>query len=71
MKNPYEHLYIYNFDRIPVLDTHIETHDNFLGTWEEDGTAFLFFSASADALVDGLAERNPDTVLVERYEMCS
>ena len=69
MKNPYEHLYIYNFDRIPVLDTHIETHDNFLGTWEEDGTAFLFFSASADALVDGLAERNPDTVLVERYEM--
>ncbi|HCY87929.1 MAG TPA: hypothetical protein DHV36_22525 [Desulfobacteraceae bacterium] len=69
MKNPYEHLYIYNFDRTPVLDKAIESHDNFLGNWEEDGTAFLFFSAPADSLVSGLAARNPDTVLVDRYEM--
>lgn len=69
MKNPYENLYIYNFDRVPDLGNTLENNGDFLGTWEEDGTAFLFFSAPADGMAKTLASRDPEVVLVERYEM--
>jgi ribosomal protein L11 methyltransferase len=69
MKNPYEHLHIYNFDSIPELDSSVITHVNYLGTWEEDGTAFLFFSAPVNELISGLEARNPGISLVEHYEM--
>ncbi|MEH0018077.1 MAG: 50S ribosomal protein L11 methyltransferase [Desulfobacter sp.] len=69
MKNPYEHLHIYNFDQVPGPDRDVATHAHYLGTWEEDGTAFLFFSRAADDLMAGLEERNPGISLVEHYEM--
>ena len=69
MKNPYEQLHIYNFDSIPVVDDGVKNHDNYLGTWEEDGTAFLFFSAPVNDLITELETRNPKTALVEHYEM--
>ncbi|MCG8619550.1 MAG: 50S ribosomal protein L11 methyltransferase [Desulfobacterales bacterium] len=69
MKNPYEHLHIYNFDPVPRLDNSVTTHDNYLGTWEEDGTAFLFFSAQVNGLISGLESRNPGAALIEHYEM--
>ncbi|MDD9303359.1 MAG: 50S ribosomal protein L11 methyltransferase [Desulfobacter sp.] len=69
MKNPYEHLHIYNFDVIPELTTRVEAHSAYLGTWEEDGTAFLFFSQPADEVIVDLEARNPGACLVEHYEM--
>lgn len=69
MDNPYQQLHIYNFDRIPELGCDISTHPAYLGTWEEDGTAFLFFSARADDLVAGLSKKNPGAGLVASYQM--
>lgn len=69
MKNPYEHLHIYNFDRIPRPDARVTSHPAYLGTWEEDGTAFLFFSAPADDVADQLDGADPDISLVAHYEM--
>ncbi|WDP93240.1 MAG: 50S ribosomal protein L11 methyltransferase [Desulfobacter sp.] len=69
MKNPYEHLYIYNFDRIPGASDGVNSHPSYLGTWEEDGTAFLFFSAPADDVIEAVAAAEPGISLEARYEM--
>ncbi len=69
MENPYQQLYIYNFDRVPGLSSAIASDPAFLGTWEEEGTAFLFFSRPADALISDLEEKNPNAGMVARYEM--
>jgi len=69
MKNPYEHLHIYNFDRIPKPDEPLASHPAYLGTWEEDGTAFLFFSAPAKDIVHRIDRSDPDISLVAHYEM--
>jgi ribosomal protein L11 methyltransferase len=69
MKNPYEHLVIYNFDGVPVLDSRVEKDELFLGTWVEEDTAFLFFSGPVPCLVDRIRLENPDISLVETYEM--
>ena len=71
MKNPYEHLHIYNFDGIPVNDPGLGRCKNYLGTWEEDGTAFVFFNAPEDGLVADLCAANPEIKLVDHYEMDS
>jgi len=69
MKNPYEQLVIYNFDGIPALDSRVETHEKFLGTWVEEDTAFLFFSSPMPRLVEQVRRQNPHISLVETYEM--
>ena len=71
MKNPYEHLHIYNFDGIPVNDPGLGRCKSYLGTWEEDGTAFVFFNTPEDGLVSELCAANPEIKLVEHYEMDS
>jgi len=69
MENPYKHLYIYNFDRIPGIPPAIASNPSYLGTWEEEGTAFLFFSSSVDALISDLEDKTPEAGMVARYEM--
>lgn len=69
MKNPYEHLVIYNFQKIPVLPVELGQDPRFLGSWEEDGTAFLFFNQRVDALVADIEAANPQAPLADTYEM--
>jgi len=69
MKNPYEQLYIYNFDGVPILDRLVESDELFLGTWVEEDTSFLFFSGPASSLVEQVKRENPRISLVETYEM--
>ncbi len=69
MKNPYDQLHIYNFDKIPCLDRNMENDHRYLGTWEEDGTAFVFFTAPVPGLIGEISEKNPGVSLVEHYEM--
>lgn len=69
MENPYEHLVIYYFDGIPVLDPGMEKESCFLGTWVEEETAFLFFSRPVPGLIQQVLARNPRVLLVDTYEM--
>lgn len=69
MKNPYETLYIYYMDGVPVLGRPIESHDCFLGMWVEEKEAFLFFSSPCNDQMDRILSRNPGIRLIERYEM--
>ena len=69
MKNPYENLYIYYLDEVPVMDRETETHGAFLGAWIEATEAFLFFSLPCDGLVNGILAANPGIRLIEKYEM--
>ncbi|MCG8686247.1 MAG: 50S ribosomal protein L11 methyltransferase [Desulfobacterales bacterium] len=69
MKNPYENLHIYNFNGIPAPHPGLASHDAYLGTWEEDGTSFLFFNEPADGIVSELEASNPDITFVQHYEM--
>lgn len=69
MKNPYEQLYIYYFEGIPAVEAQIETLTTYLGTWEDDEISFLFFSAPSDGVVQKIAQANPNTRLVDSYQM--
>ncbi len=69
MKNPYEQLVIYNFDGVPALGHRVEKDEQFLGTWVEEDTSFLFFSGPASSLVEQVKQKNPHISLVETYEM--
>jgi ribosomal protein L11 methyltransferase len=42
---------------------------DFLGNWEEDGFAFLFFSAPADDRVEAFVAAAPGLSLIDRYAM--
>ena len=69
MENPYRQLYIYNFDRIPEIPAHLASHPAYLGTWEEEGTAFLFFSAQVDGQIRDLEKANPQAGSAVPYRM--
>lgn len=67
--NPYENLFIYYFNGIPEIPQDLAIQSHFLGSWEDDDISFLFFSKPSDPEVDAVVKKNPDTCLVERYEM--
>ena len=69
MPNPYETLYIYYFQGIPLIDEQIEKKKDFLGCWEDDGDAFLFFSTPHQELADGLEDKAAGIHLIDSYEM--
>ncbi len=69
MVNPYETLYIYYFSGIPKIEPDIEKNPAFLGTWEEEDIAFVFFSRPSANLVDDIVEKNKDIRLEDTYEM--
>ncbi len=69
MINPYQQLYIYYFDGIPLIDRIIENSESFLGNWVEEDVSFLFFSCPCDDVVEKILEQNTDVSLVDKYEM--
>ncbi|SDU43356.1 50S ribosomal protein L11 methyltransferase [Desulfobacula phenolica] len=69
MINPYNNLYIYYFDGVPLVDETVQGSDCFLGTWVEETMAFLFFSSLCDDVVEEILEKNEGISLVEKYEM--
>jgi ribosomal protein L11 methyltransferase len=68
MTGPYAELYIYQLEG--RLDSHIAIEaDAYLGHWQEDGSAFLFFSAPMAALVEGILRRQPHLRLIDSTRM--
>jgi ribosomal protein L11 methyltransferase len=61
-------LFIYYLDHSPGDGVRL-FDDTFIGNWEEDGSAFLFFSRPADGQVQALLASQPDLVLMDQYEM--
>lgn len=69
VNRPYKDLYIYYLGG--RVDHHREAlfGAGYIGNWQEDGTAFLFFHESADEKVNDLISGCPDLSLIDRYEM--
>ena len=66
--NPYRDLYVYYLEgRVRAGDAFFG--DRFLGNWEEDGHAFLFFSAPSETIVQQLVEDEPHLCLIDRFHM--
>jgi ribosomal protein L11 methyltransferase len=68
MLSPYAELFIYQMEGRLDSRTAIET-DAFLGHWQEENSAFLFFSAPMAAVVEGLLRRQPHLRLVDSTRM--
>jgi ribosomal protein L11 methyltransferase len=68
MPCPYEELYIYQLEGRMEPRAAIEDR-NFLGCWQEEDSAFLFFSAPAADAVGGLLRRRPHLRLLDRTQM--
>jgi ribosomal protein L11 methyltransferase len=66
-ENPYETLHIYYFSGRVVPDT--RRLRDFIGTWEEDGFSFLFFSRPAEAQVAALRRAHPGAALLDSFHM--
>jgi ribosomal protein L11 methyltransferase len=64
---PYETLHIYYFSG-RVTPAGRELRD-FIGTWEEDGFSFLFFSSPAEAQVHALGRAFPGARLLDSFHM--
>ncbi len=67
-QNPYEELHIY------YLEGRVQSGDeffggDFIGNWEEDGHAFLFFSKPALQIVERLIADEPQLTLLDQFQM--
>lgn len=68
MPHPYEELYIYQIEG--RLDPRIAIDAGaFLGHWQEEDSAFLFFSAPMAEAVEGILQRQPHLRLIDRAHM--
>jgi ribosomal protein L11 methyltransferase len=68
MDRPYADLYIY-FLQGRVTSRLTAGGGHFIGHWQEEDSAFLFFSSPAEAEVQALARRHPQLRLVDSYRM--
>jgi ribosomal protein L11 methyltransferase len=68
MPCPYEDLYIYQIEGRMDPRAVIEG-ESFLGHWQEENSAFLFFSAPAAEAVGGILRRQPDLRLLDSTQM--
>jgi len=68
MPCPYAELYIYHLEGRMDWRTAIDVKD-FLGHWQEEESAFLFFSAPAAAAVEGILRQQPGLRLVDSTQM--
>jgi ribosomal protein L11 methyltransferase len=65
---PYDELTIYYLEgRVP--EQALTDLPTYIGTWEEDGFSFVFFSAAAEAAIDTLVGAEPHLTLIDRYQM--
>ncbi len=65
---PYQDLYIYYLKGHVNHDPAMEDR-SFIGNWQEEEDAFLFFSRAAGNLVRGLVARQPGLTLIDQFEM--
>ena len=66
---PYPYLYIYYISgRVPANDKP-RLGPSFIGNWKEGETSFLFFTESADDVVDRFLAVRPSLALTDRFEM--
>ncbi len=68
VNSQYNDLYIY-YVKGRVRDGQERFGPLFIGNWQEEDAAFLFFARPADDLVAGVVERDPGLDLVDRYAM--
>lgn len=68
MSCPYAELYIYQLEGRMDGRTAVESQ-GFLGHWQEEQSAFLFFSAPAAEAVEGILRRQPHLRLVDSTQM--
>jgi ribosomal protein L11 methyltransferase len=65
---PYDELFIYYIEgRVP--EQVLVGTPTFIGTWEEDGFSFVFFSAEAEKSVGALLQAYPHLSLIDRFQM--
>lgn len=68
MPSPYAELFVYQLSGRVDPRTVIED-GSFLGHWQEDGSAFLFFATPQAGVVEDILRRQPDLRLVDRTHM--
>ncbi|MBS3808732.1 MAG: 50S ribosomal protein L11 methyltransferase [Desulfobacterales bacterium] len=70
MSIPYKELYIYYVKGVVrTRDTQDLSDGFFIGNWQEEDSAFLFFTRPAQDRVAELVSRNPGLELVDSYSM--
>lgn len=65
---PYDNLYIY-YLRGCLKPNHGIADSHFIGTWEEDGFSFLFFSRPSHKKVDTLLRKQTQLALIDDYHI--
>jgi len=65
---PESPLHIYYLEGSIAKDEKI-VNENYLGTWEEDGSSFVFFRQQASESIQLLLEQNPHLQLIDTYEI--
>lgn len=65
---PYDHLYIYHVEG-RVAPTVAPARPDFIGLWQENGSAFLFFSNPAPGSVAELVRGDPDLTYRDGYHL--
>ncbi len=66
-QRPGEKLYIYYLEGVPKSP--LKLGPDFIGNWQEGDSAFLFFSKSAQKIVDRLVHDQPQLTLMDHYKM--
>jgi ribosomal protein L11 methyltransferase len=67
-QNPYQELHIYYLEgRVQCEDEYFGEH--FIGNWEEDGHAFLFFSQPALPVVERLVADETQLTMLDQFQM--
>lgn len=67
-RSPYSDLFIYYLDG-QVSPDHSVWGPNFLGCWQEEDSAFLFFSAPSGGHVEKTLQRQPQLTLIDEFRM--
>ncbi len=68
IKRPYEKLYIYLINgRVDKTEESL-FGQNFIGTWIEEDSSFLFFSEPDDSKIDRLLLSSPDLELADKFQ---
>ena len=67
-QNPYQELYIYYLEgRVEAQDNYFGEH--FIGNWEENGHAFLFFSQPDNQVVERLVADEAQLTMLDQFQM--
>lgn len=65
---PYDELTIYYLEG-RVAEQSLAELPTYIGTWEEEGFSFVFFSAAAEMAIEALVHAQPHLILIDRYQM--